>query len=82
MPVQLDLTMKAQQTRQTYEPMINMVVVLEVILQAPLVLESAETQVAEDVVALGVVDMIFETVPVLEDANAQIAVVPVVWCLL
>ena len=62
--------------------MINIVVVLEMILQAPLVLESAKTHVAEDAVTLGVVDMVFETISVLKDANAEIAVVLMAWCLL
>lgn len=58
--------------------MVNMVVVLEMILQTPLVFESAEAQVAEGVVALGVVDVVLEAIAVFENADAEVAIVLVV----
>ena len=84
MPVKLHLAVEAEQTGQAREPMIDMVVVLEVVLEAPLVLESAEAQIAEDVVTAGVVDVVLKSVAILEDANAEVAVVGVVpvWSLL
>jgi hypothetical protein len=77
-PIQLHLAIEAEQTSQAREPMIDMVVVLEMVLEAPLVLESAEAQIAEDVVTAGVVDVVLESVAILEDANAEVAVVDVV----
>jgi len=84
MPVKLHLAVEAEQTGQAREPMIDMVVVLEMILEAPLVLESAEAQIAENAVTAGVVDVILKSVAIFEDANAEVAVVDVVsvWSLL
>jgi hypothetical protein len=83
-PIQLRLAIEAEQTSQAREPMIDMVVVLEMILEAPLVLESAEAQIAENAVTAGVVDVILKSVAIFEDANAEVAVVDVVsvWSLL
>jgi hypothetical protein len=82
--IQLHLAVEAEQTSQAREPMIDMVVVFEVVLEAPLVLESAEAQIAEDVVTAGVVDVVLEPVAILEDADTEVAVVDVVsvWSLL
>lgn len=81
-PFKLRLAQETHQTSQAHEPVIHMVVVLEVVLQAPLVFEGTETQVAEDIVALGVVDMVLETIAIFENANAKVAVVLVDWSLL
>jgi hypothetical protein len=62
--------------------MIDRVVILEVILEAPLVFEGAKAQVAKSVMAYRVVDVVLEPIAVLEHADAEIAVVLVVWCLL
>ena len=77
-PIQLRLAVEAEQTSQARKPMVDMVVVLEMVLEAPLVLESAEAQIAEDAVTAGVVDVVLQSVTVLEDADAEVAVVDVV----
>ena len=84
MPIKLRLAVEAEQTGQARESMIDMVVVLEMVLETPLVLESAEAQIAEDAVTAGVVDVVLKSVTILEDANAEVAVVGVVpvWSLL
>jgi hypothetical protein len=51
------------------------IVVLEMILQAPLVLEGAETEIAVDLVIPRVVNMVLQAVAILEDAFAEIAVI-------
>jgi hypothetical protein len=47
MSVQLCLTVETQETCQTGEHVTDVVVVFEVILETPLIFESAEAQVAE-----------------------------------
>jgi hypothetical protein len=53
----------------------DMIVVLKVVLETPLIFESAETKVAEDVMTQRVVDMVFETISIFEDARTKVAVV-------
>ena len=62
--------------------MINMVVVLKVVLETPLILEGAETQIAEGFVTFGVVNVVLQTIAVFEDTDTKIAIVLVIWCLL
>lgn len=82
MSVQLYLAMKTQQTCQTNKSMVNMVVVLKVVLETPLILEGAETQIAEGFVTFGVVNVVLQTIAVFEDTDTKIAIVLVIWCLL
>lgn len=74
--------MEAEQASHTDKPVIHLKVVLEVVFESPLVFESAETQVAESLVAPCVVNMVLETVTIFEHTNAEVTVVLVVWCLL
>ena len=62
--------------------MIDRIVVLEVVLEAPLVFKGAEAQVAEGLMASRVVDVILEAIAVLEHADTEVAVMLVIWCLL
>jgi hypothetical protein len=57
----------------------DMIVVLKVVLETPLIFESAETKVAEDVMTERVVDMVFETISIFEDARTKVAVVLMVF---
>lgn len=59
-----------------------MVVVLEVVLQTPFVLESAKAEVAERVVVPRVIDMVLETITVFEDSDAEVAIILMIWNLL
>jgi hypothetical protein len=69
------VTLEPQQACQTRELMPDMIVVLKVVLETPLIFESAETKVAEDVMTQRVVDMVFKTVSIFEDARTKVAVV-------
>jgi hypothetical protein len=73
---------KALQARQARELMADGVVVFEVVPQSPLIVEGAQAQIAEDIVAGGVVDVVLKPVSVFEDASAEVAVVLMVWRLL
>jgi hypothetical protein len=53
-----------------------------VVPQSPLIVEGAQAQIAEDIVAGGVVDVVLKPVSVFEDASAEVAVVLMVWRLL
>jgi hypothetical protein len=78
MPRQVGLATKAKQAGETDEFVPDGVVILEVVLEAPLVVECAEAQVAVDFMSQGVLQMVPKTIPVLENALAQIAIVFVV----
>jgi len=80
--VQLRLVVEAEQAGHTDKPVIHLKVVLEVVLKSLLVFESAETQVAESLVAPCVVNVVLETITIFEHTNAEVTVVLVVWCLL
>lgn len=81
-PVKLRLTVESKQTGQTHEPVVNRIVVFEVVLQPPLIFEGAETQVTKGLMASRVVDVILEAIAVFEYADAKVAIVLMIWCLL
>jgi hypothetical protein len=78
--VKFDLGAKAKQACQAYELMTNGIIILEVVLEPPLIVERAQAQVAAHFMAPRVLYVILETVSILEYALAQIAVVLVIWC--
>jgi hypothetical protein len=73
---------KTEQTCQAHEFMTDAVVVLEMILQTPLILEGAETEVAIYLVIPCVVDMVLQSISIFENALAEVAIVLVVQRLL
>jgi hypothetical protein len=54
------------------------VVVLEMILESPLIVEGAQAQVAAYIVSPGILQMVLEAIAIFEHALAQIAVVLVI----
>lgn len=78
MLLELDLGAETQQAREASKLMTNGVVILEVILQSPLVIECAQTQIAADLVAPRVLHVVFQAIAILEHALAQITVVLVI----
>lgn len=62
--------------------MADIVVVLEMVLETPLIVEGAQTQVAKHLMTPGIVEVIIESVAIFEDALAEVAVVLVFWALL
>jgi hypothetical protein len=78
MPLELNTGVEANEACQAHELMPNAVVVFEMVLQAPLVLEGAEAEVAIHLVVPRVVDMVLQSVPIFENALAEVAVVLVV----
>jgi hypothetical protein len=55
--------------------MSDAVVVLEVVLKTPIILESRETKVAIDLMVVRMIDVVLKPIPVHKDALAEIAVV-------
>lgn len=60
--------------------MADCIIVFEVVLQAPLIVERTQTEVTEGFMTQRVVNMILEAVTVLEHAPAQVAVIIVLRC--
>jgi hypothetical protein len=73
---------ETKQAGEAHKLVANSIVVFKVVLQTPLVIESAQAKVAIYFMAQGVVHVIFEAIAVFENALAQITVVLVVWHLL
>ena len=69
---------ESEQTSQAYELVADVVVIFEVVLEAPLVAKCAETQIAERFVTHRVVDMVLQAISIFEDSLAEVAVVFVV----
>jgi hypothetical protein len=68
--LQLVLSSKTKQACKAHKLVTNRVVVLKVVLQTPLVVESAEAKVAVYFMAEGVVDVVFKTIAVFEHTPA------------
>jgi hypothetical protein len=78
MPFKLEVGVEAQQACQAHELMADAVVVLKMILETPLILKGAQTEVTIHLMVPRVVDMVLQAIAVLEDALTEIAVVLVV----
>jgi len=72
---QLKLTPESEQASQADKVMTAAGIVFKVVLQAPFVFEGAQTEVAEDFMALRVVHMVLQPVAIFEPPLAQIAIV-------
>jgi hypothetical protein len=68
--LELCIRTEAEQTGETCKLMAYSVIVLEVVLETPIIIECAQAQVAIHVVAERVLQMILEAVAVFEDALA------------
>lgn len=55
--------------------MAHRVIIFEVISETQLVVERAETKITDNIVIRSIVDVILESVSVLEDAFAEVAVI-------
>jgi hypothetical protein len=77
--LKFDLSAKAKQACQAYKVMTDGIIILEVVLEPPLIIESAQAQVAAHVMAPRVLYVILEAVAIFEYPLAQIAVVLVIW---
>lgn len=64
--LQFSLASKSEKARQAGKLVPDSIVVFEVVLEAPLIIEGAQAQVAEHVVAGSVVDMVLKSVAVLK----------------
>jgi hypothetical protein len=80
--LKLCLGSETKKTCETHILVAYTIVVLEVVLQAPLVVECAKAQIAVHVVTPGVVDVVLEPIAVFENALAQVTIVLVIRCLL
>lgn len=81
MSIEIYFAVKAEQTRQTHKGVVDMVVVFKMILQTPLVFERTKALVTKGLMAFGVVNVVLQTIAVLEYANAEVTVVIVGRCL-
>jgi len=81
-PVHLHPRFESQQTCQTHKLVSDAVIVLEMVLQSPLILEGRKTQVTVHLVVPRVVNMVLQPIPVLEYSLAEVAVVLVLCRLL
>jgi hypothetical protein len=68
--LELRIHTEAEQAGETCELVADSVIVLEVVLETPLIIESAQAQVAVHVVAERVLQMVLEAVAVFEYALA------------
>jgi hypothetical protein len=68
--LELGIRTEAEQAGETCELVADSVIVLEVVLETPLIIESAQAQVAVHVVAERVLQMVLEAVAVFEYALA------------
>lgn len=75
MSLQLSASVEAEQASKTHPLMADAVVILEVVLESPVILESGETKVAMNFMVRCIVDVVFETIAVHEDALAEVAIV-------
>lgn len=80
--IQRSTSPEAKQTCNTHEGMVRRAVVLEMVLQSPLIVECAEAHIAEDVMVQRVLLVVFESVVIFENTSTQVAVMLVVRILL
>lgn len=74
--------LESHKTGETSKLVADGVVVLEMIAQTPLVFECAQAEIAKDIMVGGMIYVILEPVPILEDALAKVAIVLMVGRLL
>lgn len=73
--LELDARSEAEQACQACKLMADVVVVLKMILETPLIVERAQAQVAGHLMTPGVLEMVLDAIAVFEDAFAEVAVV-------
>lgn len=80
--VHLLVALETEQTCHTRKLMSDVIVVLKVVFETPLIFECTETKVAEDVMAQRIIHVVFEAIPILENSRTKVAVVLVILRLL